>query len=675
MSNSTVVIDTNPDDDDRLGKGPGQSLTADELRTYPPFAHIDRKLLAQQFSGAAWSRQYKSGEYVCRQGEFGKTAFYIVSGKVRVVLPTAEGAPKAKVKAGGSWLGNLLWRGRVKRKPKEPAFIPVDASQDADPVTRSVVLTKGDFVGEMACLRRLPRAADVIAEEDTVCLEILPNLFAKIAEHPQQRKWREEKAQFLRENPDKRFEKPRPPDTAIQILQRQRAKVELRQCEILKSIPDDVVDAISERVDLVDFVPGEVLCRQGDPSNEFYLIRRGFVKVAVRHPGATEDLVINYMSRGGYFGEIGLLRNEPRSATCTAVGNVEVIALSKADFDELVAKFPEFRKQLEQTEAARLEAAHQRAPIRAGFDFKEFTDQELMQGQDLLLFDLDRCTRCDECVRACADSHDGITRLRREGLRFDKYFVPTSCRSCRDPVCLTFCPVGSIGRSTTGAIIIEDWCIGCRMCEENCPYGNIRMHQVGVKPGEHIYPKQKISRRRKVRFRAPPELDLSALPFGMEYDATDGWLSFADVTKAAGEEQVKKFSAHPAYQAAVKKLLAAGVTVVSLPVLPTLAEGRRGVNDLIETKLGSPATISFFGVVDGHNEEDYKKLSGDPAYRDAVERAKTQSHGMIEVMSKAVVCDLCESLDGTPRCVHACPHDAAFRIDAKEFFQKEGKTR
>ena len=41
-----------------------------------------------------------------------------------------------------------------------------------------------------------------------------------------------------------------------------------------------------------------------------------------------------------------------------------------------------------------------------------------MNAQSLLVLDLEKCTRCDECTRACSDSHNGVTRLIREGLRF-----------------------------------------------------------------------------------------------------------------------------------------------------------------------------------------------------------------------------------------------------------------
>ena len=48
-----------------------------------------------------------------------------------------------------------------------------------------------------------------------------------------------------------------------------------------------------------------MICRQGDPADSFYLVRIGFVKVSEEHPGG--DLVLAYLSRGNYFGEIGLL--------------------------------------------------------------------------------------------------------------------------------------------------------------------------------------------------------------------------------------------------------------------------------------------------------------------------------------------------------------------------------
>jgi Fe-S-cluster-containing hydrogenase component 2 len=97
-------------------------------------------------------------------------------------------------------------------------------------------------------------------------------------------------------------------------------------------------------------------------------------------------------------------------------------------------------------------------------------------------------------VKACAEAHDGVTRLLREGVRFDKYLVTTSCRSCRDPYCLIGCPVDAIHRKGDLQIIIEDHCVGCGRCAENCPYGNINMHEFDVVL-QDLATKERVERR------------------------------------------------------------------------------------------------------------------------------------------------------------------------------------
>lgn len=107
---------------------------------------------------------------------------------------------------------------------------------------------------------------------------------------------------------------------------------------------------------------------------------------------------------------------------------------------------------------------------------RRYVELGLYQGQELLVLDLEKCTRCDECVKACADSHDGVTRVVRDGPRFGHFLVAVSCRSCHDPYCLTGCPVDAIHREGfTLEVRIDDHCIGCGLCAHNCPYGSIHM--------------------------------------------------------------------------------------------------------------------------------------------------------------------------------------------------------
>jgi len=144
-----------------------------------------------------------------------------------------------------------------------------------------------------------------------------------------------------------------------------------------------------------------------------------------------------------------------------------------------------------------------------------------MEAQNLLLIDLERCTRCDLCVRACADAHEGVTRLVRDGLRFDKYLVATSCRSCRDPLCMIGCPVGSIRRRDSLEILIEDWCIGCGLCAESCPYGNINMHAFTVAADDELQPgrKKAVVREKATTCDLSRELEEPACVYACPHDA------------------------------------------------------------------------------------------------------------------------------------------------------------
>jgi CRP-like cAMP-binding protein len=260
---------------------------------------------------------------------------------------------------------------------------------------------------------------------------------------------------------------------------RQRAlDSHLRAVPVFAELTDEFIGSLRASVELVRYSPGQVICRQGEPADCFYLVRIGFVKVTQSHLGG--EMVMAYLSRSEYFGETGLLREDVRTATCTALDHVELVRIGAHDFKRMLAEFPEVRRKLEVVEQERAQMNRERLSVLQNVPLDDFLTQGLMEAQSLLLLDLTSCTRCDACVRACADAHDGVTRLVREGLRFDHYLVATSCRQCLDPLCMVGCPVGSIRRRNSLEVIIEDWCIGCGLCAENCPYGNINIHPFNV---------------------------------------------------------------------------------------------------------------------------------------------------------------------------------------------------
>jgi CRP-like cAMP-binding protein len=252
----------------------------------------------------------------------------------------------------------------------------------------------------------------------------------------------------------------------------------LRAVPVFAELTDEFIGSLRENVELVRYTPGQVICRQGDAADAFYLVRIGFVKVSQAHPGG--EIILAYLSRGDYFGETGLLHGDVRTATCTALDHVELVRMGADDFNRMIEQFPDIRQKLKSVEQERTQMNQERLSVARSVPLGNFLQQGLMEAQSLLLLDLNNCTRCDACVRACADAHDGVTRLVREGLRFDHYLVATSCRQCLDPLCMVGCPVGSIRRRNSLEVIIEDWCIGCGLCAENCPYGNINLHPFDV---------------------------------------------------------------------------------------------------------------------------------------------------------------------------------------------------
>ena len=256
---------------------------------------------------------------------------------------------------------------------------------------------------------------------------------------------------------------------------------------------------------------GQPIIGQDDTANDFYLIRLGFVEVRVESGGVARS--VNHLGPAGVFGEVALLAGHPalrprsgsgsetaprptgkRVASVVALDPTEVVQVRGPVFYLLCALVP----ALEQALLGRVNKLRDEGEVRKGNTPEaarhrakddrraEYLQLGLYQGQKILALDLLSCTRCDECTRACADSHQpldgpvGHARLLREGMRFGDFLVATSCRSCHKPYCMDGCPVDAIHRAGTALQVeIENHCIGCGLCEKNCPYGSIHMVPAG----------------------------------------------------------------------------------------------------------------------------------------------------------------------------------------------------
>ncbi len=490
----------------------GEPLSIDQLIEYlPALKEVPRAQLDNWAKGAAVLHRYKKGEIVCEEGDFGSTAFFIVSGSVDIFIhnPLSHlrtrpavgifGRSMARMK---SFLTNDEVSPRAERGARQ--FIGIDANVDL-PINRPLAqLGPGELFGEMTCRTYQPRSATVQAREPCVMIEMLRVILdllvgsrqvSDLTKATSRVKAPTFKGTSFKAELDKRY--------------RERSlNNHLRSVPLFASVSEEFIEHLRQNVELISYNQGQVICKEGEESNAFYLIRFGVVRVSQGLVGG--EIVRRYLSRGDCFGEIGLLKSKKRSATCIALDAVDVVRITADEFNLMLEKFPDVRAQLEAVAEARLASDKTRA-VPSGYSLDDFLDQGLFEAQNLLLIDLDNCTRCDACVRACANAHDGVSRLLRDGLRYDHYLVATACRSCRDPLCMTQCPVGSIRRKENLEILIEDWCIGCGKCAELCPYGNINMHPLEVikevrtevqsaQPG--VAPKIKIEKKKTTAYKA-----------------------------------------------------------------------------------------------------------------------------------------------------------------------------
>jgi CRP-like cAMP-binding protein/Fe-S-cluster-containing hydrogenase component 2 len=435
------------------------SVATEELLELPVFKGVSGTFLELN-EGSVVKRTFRAGEIIVREGDNGSTAFYLLDGDVDVYINAPREHVATQASAPG-WFPKMRSLLRPKsQQPREeerktPSHIRIDAPVDLPYDNPIAQLHAGDLFGEMTCMNFYPRSATVRARTDCVMLEMLRNVL-----------------DVMQKNKTFRSQ--------LEANYRGRALgTHLRSVPIFSTVSEDFVDLLRDRVDLVRYAPGQVICEEGAAADAFYLVRIGFVKVSQKR--GQEDLVLAYLPRGGYFGEMGLLEGGVRTATCVALDHVELVRILAPDFHQMLDRFPEVRTHIEQTAAQRArenQLHHIHADqVSTSTPLGQFLEQGLMDAQSLLVLDLEKCTRCDQCVKACADAHDGVTRLLRDGVRFENYLVATSCRQCRDPRCMIGCPVGSIRRRNSLEVIIEDWCVGCGLCASNCPYGNITVHE------------------------------------------------------------------------------------------------------------------------------------------------------------------------------------------------------
>jgi Fe-S-cluster-containing dehydrogenase component/CRP-like cAMP-binding protein len=360
---------------------------------------------------------------------------------------------------------------------------------------RTATITSGDVFGEIAALSRMPRTATILANADGA--ELLEIRWQGLRD-------------LMRYDPQLR--------TFIDGIYRERALLSyLDELPFMKFLGPDgkrrLMDATQfetygdydwsgEYKQLVHAgataAQEPTIAVEGDYPNSVVMVRAGFARLTQRYGSGHRTL--NYLGSGRMYGfdEIAHNWREPENRvalqhTLRVIGYTHVLVIPANIIEEVV---------LPAMPAAALPppiaaAGRSRAPFaaepepgaadsRVSADVMEFiTQNRFFNGTETMVIDLDRCTRCDDCVRACAETHDNNPRFLRHGPIHKNLMVAQACMHCADPICMIGCPTGAIHRDTfEGNVVINPAsCIGCSACANNCPYGAIRMVEIRDRKG------------------------------------------------------------------------------------------------------------------------------------------------------------------------------------------------
>ena len=492
----------------------------DRLLSIEPFTSIDAASfpaslpLREILRNDARLQHYARGDIIVREGDYGSSAFLILTGRVRVVLaglsPEVLGRKEQKKRIG--WLTAMvqsLTRSRiaeVRDYSKQDADGTALTAERGDPdhphiflqdvprvleATDTVTLDPGEMFGELAALTRSPRTATVFAEKEATLLEI---------------RWQGLRDLMRRTDALQRH---------VEQLYRQNSLlVHLRETPLLADLPAEQLAIVADATrfenhgafdwnesyaSAVKRRPGDaivdepLIAEEGTPGDGLILIRSGFARQSRRYGNGHRTAA--YLGRGQSFGLAEAVAAAGSGVpvnwndSLRALGYVDVLRIPQRVLEEAVFPFVTPEALAEAVKRQSTYAVPHREPSNNVADQTSGVDQSLLEflvdhrllnGQEAMAINLDRCTRCDDCVRACAATHDNNPRFVRQGHRHGPLMIAQACMHCVDPVCMIGCPTGAIGRDgLSGVVQINDrTCIGCSTCANSCPYDNIQMVEV-----------------------------------------------------------------------------------------------------------------------------------------------------------------------------------------------------
>jgi CRP-like cAMP-binding protein len=119
----------------------------------------------------------------------------------------------------------------------------------------------------------------------------------------------------------------------------------LASVELFHALTDEERRQLAAELSVAPFARGEAITRQGAEAHWLYIMTKGEAEVRVAVDGNLSKKVAT-LHEGDFFGEMGLMTGEPRTATIIALTGVECYRLDKESFIEVIKSRPEIAEDI-----------------------------------------------------------------------------------------------------------------------------------------------------------------------------------------------------------------------------------------------------------------------------------------------------------------------------------------